>query len=1448
MMKKISTVRRHFFSIVAIMVALFTILRCARDNPLDPNGSHYVPGAAPTAKFLIPSVRGFINDQLEFPVFYRDSAAIGGRAPRVDTLFFDGDAGITAIIPPVNFDTTIWKHSFASGGVKKVRFWAKDNDGQLSTRDSIWCIIDSGKPRIDSFKCAPLQVQPGEWVKITIYAHDTNGTVVQYLWNVAGDISSRIRMTDSIQFADQGQKKIILSVKDDDGVASSPDTIKIQVGTTGDFTGPALSCRGPRDGDTIRGKSWTSVAVAASDESGVADLSVGSNFFTPRKAHRVAGFDSLWMVDTLPLLPGVNTLSIQAHDRLTNLTEKTMVVVYDSSSKSGGNLPAFVAVDPPTGSVITKPLVLVQAIMDAAGVNSVVCNGIILARSPSMATKFTGEIPLALGANTLVLKASNSNGASFDTVIITYSSAAKVDTIKPVIVIVTPQNDDRIAALKDTVLVSVSDGNGSGVASVKINGGAPDGGNGIDGWSKVVALVHGYDTIRVEAFDSSANRATDSVVVVQDLPPKFSGSKDTTIADIVVNQPATFSLTAADPEGDPLSFSFLSASVTSVTLSQAGGRVTIGNFTPIDTGMVRFVLRVQDPFGGADTVTVKGRVRLPDAFSPVFITVPSEISTIAFVDMLYVDTLNVSNPSGGGDLVFSLLSPSPSAATIDIKGIIRWKPGAADTGTKTFHAQVHNAKGSSEILEWTVKVAFPDRPPQLTRPGTLVVDERKTLRYLFTASDPDMDKLHISLSTAIVDNPPLMKGDTLVWTPTYKQAGDYFFKIRVDEVGRTPALWDTAMVHVTVNDVNNPPILLKLRDTTVPEKTLLTLRIVAADSNGDAVRIVSKQPLPAGATLGANAVRYLTDGSSRDSVVFSWTPANNQAGTYPVVFYAIDSGKTPMRDSLAITIRVADTSPPHFTKTTATMKDTIYLPKVYRDTATAIDFDGDSLRYRKLAGPDSLTVDSTNGAITWAPNESATSSTSIVRVYVVDNAGLTDTLSWKISVHADTTAPQFTKGSSQMKDTAYVGSEYRDSVFAMDADGDSPIYSVKFGPITCDPVTGVIRWVPDQDAGNTQVVVSVGVTDRHGNNGKTLSWTIKVFPKWPRIFGAANTPDTGRCVVQTVDKGYAVCGTGASAFFIRTDSLGNQIAYKPYPGRIALVSLQQTSDGGFVLCGTDSTAGKCVLYKTNDRGDITWTVPLAPAASIAMGESVCLSADGGYVVCGSASGGSGYSVYLAKIAATKQVVWEKTFPGLTGTSLLGHAVQPTQDNGFIICGEARSLSTSNIDVCVIKTDPFGNAAWQKTYRKGLMDVGLSVAPAVDGGYVVGGSSVPSLGAVVNGLVLKVNTAGDTLWTRTTPMTENSMIASVKRLSDGYIACGYAPSYPTGQGQDVFLYKFSDAGDKAWYSTLGTSRTDAGTSVFPTSDGGFVVTGYTATATGPTDVYLAKTDYQGNIVK
>jgi hypothetical protein len=359
-----------------------------------------------------------------------------------------------------------------------------------------------------------------------------------------------------------------------------------------------------------------------------------------------------------------------------------------------------------------------------------------------------------------------------------------------------------------------------------------------------------------------------------------------------------------------------------------------------------------------------------------------------------------------------------------------------------------------------------------------------------------------------------------------------------------------------------------------------------------------------------------------------------------------------------------------------------------------------------------------------------------------------------------------------------------------------------------------------------------------------------------RTYGGGDE-DEGFSVHQTTDGGYIVAGYTSSfgagqsdVYLIKTDSLGDTLWTRTYGGTLSDsgLSVVQTQDNGYVISGSTVPFGSSwpdvYLIKINPSGDTLWTRTYG-GSHIDGGNSVQQTTDGGYAIAGwtASFGAGGLDAYLVKTDSSGDTLWTKTYGGPYYDR--AWSMQQTADHGYILFGFTGSFGAGYYDFYLIKTDSLGDTIWTRTYGTGADDWGYSVQQTPDGGYILAGA-ITGLG-FYDLYLIKTDSLGDTLWTRTYGTSSLEGARSIQStLDSGYVIAGITSSFGAGS-YDVYLLKTDSSGDTLWTGAYGGTEYDEGFSVQQTSDGGYIVAGRTDSfGAGDYDVYLIKTDQNGNV--
>jgi len=368
----------------------------------------------------------------------------------------------------------------------------------------------------------------------------------------------------------------------------------------------------------------------------------------------------------------------------------------------------------------------------------------------------------------------------------------------------------------------------------------------------------------------------------------------------------------------------------------------------------------------------------------------------------------------------------------------------------------------------------------------------------------------------------------------------------------------------------------------------------------------------------------------------------------------------------------------------------------------------------------------------------------------------------------------------------------------------------------------------------------------------------KPVQKWQRTFGGANY-DWAESVQQTSDGGYILAGStysfgagGVDAYLVKTDAQGNLLWQRTFGGASEdwAESVRQTSDGGYILAGDTDSFGAggsdAYLIKTDASGNLLWQRTFGGTGDDCA-SSVQQTSDGGYILAGGTySFGAGGDAYLVKTDAQGNLLWQRTFGGADAD--WAESVQQTSDGGYILAGSTYSFGAGRWDAYLVKTDASGNLLWQKTFGGSQSEHANSVQQTSDGGFILAGGT-GYFGTEGEIYLAKIDSSGNLLWQRTFEGTTNCFAQEVRQTSDGgYILAGglgYEVRFDTGG--DAYLIKTDASGNLLWQRTFGGSGSDIAYSVQQTKDGGFILAGRTDSfGAGGRDAYLVKTDASGNL--
>jgi len=359
--------------------------------------------------------------------------------------------------------------------------------------------------------------------------------------------------------------------------------------------------------------------------------------------------------------------------------------------------------------------------------------------------------------------------------------------------------------------------------------------------------------------------------------------------------------------------------------------------------------------------------------------------------------------------------------------------------------------------------------------------------------------------------------------------------------------------------------------------------------------------------------------------------------------------------------------------------------------------------------------------------------------------------------------------------------------------------------------------------------------DVSGNHGGYDAWIVKLsnlgIVEWKKTIGGTND-DYIYSIVQTTDGGYFISGYSASN---NGDVSGNH--------------------GGNDIW----------VAKLSDIGDIQWQKSFGGT-----GEEISYkgqqTSDGGYIVCGytySTDGNvtgnhGGYDGWIIKMSSLGVLEWQKTYGG-TLTDYI-ESIQQTIDGGYILAGYSSSTNGDisgnhgGTDMWVVKISSSGSIQWQRPLGGSNTDQAKEILQIADGSYIVVGytGSVNGDVAVNQGSndawVVKLSSSGNLLWQKTFGGTLGDGAYEVLQDIDGGIIIGCSSTSVDGDiinyqgGYDVWIFKLNASGIMLWKKNLGGTGSDFPHSMVKTSDGGCLIASVSDSSNGDLTLNLGFNDF------
>ncbi len=299
-----------------------------------------------------------------------------------------------------------------------------------------------------------------------------------------------------------------------------------------------------------------------------------------------------------------------------------------------------------------------------------------------------------------------------------------------------------------------------------------------------------------------------------------------------------------------------------------------------------------------------------------------------------------------------------------------------------------------------------------------------------------------------------------------------------------------------------------------------------------------------------------------------------------------------------------------------------------------------------------------------------------------------------------------------------------------------------------------------------------------------------------------------------------------------------------------LISLQQTSDGGYILGGgSGSNISGDKTDDSNSPFESFWVVKLKANGSKEWDKTfmdyagnpesfatIQQTSDGGYILGRSKADQTVYcdweqgmpcvfDYWIIKLNPDGTTAWDKTYIADGNSELL--SLQQTRDGGYILGGKSDSGkggdksqdSRGGDDYWIIKVNARGTKEWDNTYGGNNYDELESILQTSDGGYILGGSSASGMSGdksekATGAWLVKIKADGSKVWDKSI---SGGGLTALQQTRDGGYVLG-------SSGDDYRIIKLNALGNKEWEKTFGGNGMDNLSAVLQTKDGGYLLGG------------------------
>ncbi|MFC1725887.1 tandem-95 repeat protein [candidate division KSB1 bacterium] len=541
---------------------------------------------------------------------------------------------------------------------------------------------------------------------------------------------------------------------------------------------------------------------------------------------------------------------------------------------------------------------------------------------------------------------------------------------------------------------------------------------------------------------SDGDKNDSEVVIIQVIDviqtPVISSIGD---QNIDLNNLLPTALSVGNSENENLLYSLIQAPV-GMTIDSLTGII---NWTPTSKGTFEVVFKVRN--GISEEI---------HSFNIEITNKPPELESIGEININENEqlTINLCAVDEDGNHLFYSVIGLPQGA--DFKdSIFIWTPTFGQSGSYNVIFKVWDGlKADSEAV--SIFVNDVNQAPVLSIIGNKEINEAQNLLITLSSTDADGE----SLSYSVINNPAgsSLKDSNFSWTPTFEQSGSYEITFIVTDGLES----DSVNVVITVNGVNQAPVLSNIGNKEINEAQNLLITLSSTDADGESLSysVINNPP-----------------GSSLKDCNFSWTPTFEQSGSYEITFIVSDGFESDSVNVL-ITVNGVNQAPVLSTIGNKEINEAQNLLIALSST----DADGDSLSYSVINNPPGSSLINSN--FTWTPTFEQSGLYEIT--FIVTDGFAGDSVNVLITVNGVNQPPVLsTIGNKEINETQNL----LIALSSTDADGDSLSYSVINNPAGSSLINSNFTWTPTTEQSGLYEI-TFNVSDGINNDTETITISV----------------------------------------------------------------------------------------------------------------------------------------------------------------------------------------------------------------------------------------------------------------------------------------------------------------------------------------------------------------------